>query len=140
MDVAGATDNGGMIRTATTIASLRVAIALVLGATLAGTAGIVEAGYPVLSWFTRTADGPYQPQVRRFTVVDPTPVTPQLAVGRHGQAIGHHRQADTTLWARREAGVPAYPYGWFGARHSTEFSSRGSFYDDYEQTAILRGR
>ena len=26
------------------------------------------------------------------------------------------------------------------ARHSTEFSSRGSYYDDYEQTSILRGR
>lgn len=113
------------------------AIALVL----AGIAGVAEAGYPILSRFTRTADGPYQPPVRRFTVVDPTPVAPQLPVGRHGHVTAAHRhQADATLWARREAGVPSYPYGWFGARHSTEFSSRGSYYDDYEQTAILRGR
>jgi hypothetical protein len=115
--------------------------AVVIGLMLAGTAGIAEAGYPILSRFTRTADGPYQPQVRRFTVVDPTPVAPQLSVGRHGHVVGAHRhQSDTTLWARREADAPSYPYGWFGARHSTEYSSRGSYYDDYEQTAILRGR
>jgi hypothetical protein len=120
---------------------LRFASALLIGALVAGTAFEAEAGYPILSRFTRTADGPYQPQVRRFTVVDPTPVAPQLAVGPHGHVRGGHRQmADTTLWARREAGVPSYPYGWFGARHSTEFSSRGSYYDDYEQTSVLRGK
>jgi hypothetical protein len=108
---------------------------------VAGNACEADAGYPVLSRFTRTADGPYQPQVRRFTVVDPTPVAPQYAVGRHGHVWGAHRlPPDTTLWARREADVPSYPYGWFGARHATEFGSRGSYYDDYEQTAILRGR
>jgi len=107
---------------------------------LAGIAGEVEAGYPILGRFTRTADGPYQPQMRRFTVVDPTPVAPSPAVGRHGHVAAHRYQPDTTLWARREAGVPSYPYGWFGARHATEFSTLGSYYDDYEQTSILRGR
>jgi len=136
-----AADIGRMIRHIRITARPRYAWPCLFGLLIAGIACDVEAGYPILSRFTRTADGPYQPQVRRFTVVDPTPVAPQWPVGRHGQvrgADGHSPEA--TLWARREAGTPAYPYGWFGARHSTEFGSRGSYYDDYEQTSILRGR
>src|SRR5688572_27960129 len=90
----------------------RIVVALLLGVLLAGIAREAEGAYPILGRFTRTADGPYQPQVRRFTVVDPTPVAPQLPVGRHGHVVGAHRhQADAQLWARRDAGVPSYPYG-----------------------------
>lgn len=96
-----------------------------------------SAGYPVLSKFTRTADGPYRPQVRKYVTIDPTPVAPPPAAGR----FAHHAPPEQgPLWARRDAGVPTYPYGWFGARHATDRTTRGSYYDDYYEVNVLRGR
>ncbi len=108
-----------------------------LAALVFGAAPSAWAGYPVLSKFTRTADGPYRPQVRKYVTIDPTPVAPSPAGGRFAQ----HAPAETgPLWARRDAGLPVYPYGWFGARHATDRTTRGSYYDDYREVNVLRGR
>lgn len=109
------------------------------------------AKYPVLSLFTGRSDGPYQPAPRRYTVVDPVPVAPTYPAGAHGHAHGHaHSGAarhaaevaaqNPPQWRKHDAVTPVYPYGWFGARHASERQTRGSYYDDYNDTAIMRGR
>lgn len=104
------------------------------------------AKYPVLSLFTARSDGPYQPQARRYVVVDPVPVAPDYPAGRHGSHSGAARHAadvaatNPPLWRKHEAVTPVYPYGWFGARHSNERQTRGSYYDNYVDSAIIRGR
>jgi hypothetical protein len=121
------------------------AIALVLFFGLA--AENANAKYPVLSLFTGRSDGPYQPAPRRYTVVDPVPVAPTYPVGPHGHAhSGAARHAaevaaqNAPQWRKHDAVTPVYPYGWFGARHASERQTRGSYYDDYNDTAIIRGR
>lgn len=99
-----------------------------------------EAKYPVLSLFTGRADGPYQPAPRRYIVVDPVPVEPAPAGRHHGHGGAPVAANDPPLWRRQDAVTPIYPYGWFGARHANERQTRGSYYEDYEDTAILRGR
>lgn len=105
-----------------------------------------EAKYPVLSLFTGRSDGPYQPAPRRYTVVDPVPVAPSYPAGHHGHQSGAARHAaevaanNPPLWRKHEAVTPVYPYGWFGARHANERQTRGSYYDNYVDTAIIRGR
>lgn len=111
-------------------------LTLVVCAASARFADPVDAAYPVLSRFTTTYDGAYQPQVRRYVVVDPVPAQGP-AVSKH--AHGHHGPPEL-LWRRADVAVPTYPYGWFGARHATECWSRGSYYDDYRDHSVLRGR
>lgn len=95
----------------------------------------VDAGYPVLSHFTRTYNGPYQPQLRRYVVVDP------VDAGHAPPPPGRpHTVQDAPLWARRDAAVPTYPYGWFGARAATNYYGRGSYTDTYRDYSVLRGR
>lgn len=116
------------------------------------------AKYPVLSLFTGRSDGPYQPAPRRFIVVDPVPVEPTYPAGHHAghhgaQHSGQHptqsgaarhaaevAASNPPLWRKQDVVTPVYPYGWFGARHGNERQVRGSYYDNYVDTNILRGR
>lgn len=96
--------------------------------------GTAEARYPIASRFTRTANGPYQPQLRRYVVVDPK------AAAMPGHAGPHDVAQHQVLWERHDAAVPAYPYGWFGARAATQNYTRTGYYDNYWDNNILRGR
>jgi hypothetical protein len=97
----------------------------------------VEAAYPVLSLFTKQANGPYAPSMGRYIVVDPVPV----AGGMHGHPHGPPLAADQVLWERRNLNRPTYPYGWFGAAmHTTQRWTNGGYYDNYVEGRTLRGR
>lgn len=116
-----------------------------------GAAGApASAKYPILSLFTRTSDGPYQPQVRHYVVIDPVPPagTPNNIGTSSTNGLtyqptkhaAHHGGPAPQLWRQYELSTPTYPYGYFGARHANERQTRGSYYDDYRDTAIIRGR
>jgi hypothetical protein len=116
--------------------------ALVIVATIAA---VAEAKYPIASHMARRADGPYQPEIRRYVVVDPVPQSPAFGSGVTGQGAAisgqsHFAHSQPELWRRHDLATPVYPYGWFGARPANSRSVRGSYYDDYEQTTIFRGR
>lgn len=125
---------------------LRQGAAILLAATtIAGIApDTASAKYPILSLFTTRSDGPYQPAPRRYAVVDPVPVAPSYPAGHHGEGAARHAAEvaaqNPPLWRKHEVVTPVYPYGWFGARHASERQTRGSYYDDYTDTAIMRGR
>lgn len=122
------------------------AIALLLFAGIF--AATAEAKYPVLSLFTGRSDGPYQPAPRRYTVVDPVPVAPSYGAALHGRhphpgAAQHAAEVaaqNGPQWKKHDVVAPVYPYGWFGARHASERQTRGSYYGDYSDAAIIRGR
>lgn len=101
-----------------------------------------EAKYPILTQMTKRADGPYQPEVRRYVVVDP--IAPHSAAYGDIHAMGHAphgaAHAPQELWRRHDLATPVYPYGWFGARPANSRSTRGSYYEDYENVTIFRGR
>lgn len=120
--------------------SIHLALALVvLSFTVAQNA---EAKYPILTQMTKRADGPYQPEVRRYVVVDP--IAPHAAAHGDLHAMGHGphdaAHAPQELWRRHDLATPVYPYGWFGARPANSRSTRGSYYEDYENVTIFRGR
>lgn len=103
---------------------------------------IADAKYPILTQMTKRADGPYQPEVRRYVVVDPiaprAPAYGDLHASGHPPHAAAHPQQE--LWRRHEMATPVYPYGWFGARPANSRSTRGSYYEDYENVTIFRGR
>ncbi len=102
----------------------------------------VDAKYPILTQMTKRADGPYQPEVRRYVVVDP--IAPRAPAYGDLHAAGHPphgaAHAQQELWRRHDLATPVYPYGWFGARPANSRSARGSYYEDYENVTIFRGR
>ncbi|MBN8627799.1 MAG: hypothetical protein J0M17_20155, partial [Planctomycetes bacterium] len=116
--------------------------ALVIVATFAA---VAEAKYPIASHMARRADGPYQPEIRRYVVVDPIAAPTPFGNGAAAHGSGHaghshFAHAQQEQWRRYDLATPVYPYGWFGARPANSRSVRGSYYDDYEQTTIFRGR
>lgn len=112
-------------------------VAWLLGVLVVAAATSCEAAYPILSHFTRRADGPYAPSQGRYVVVDPVPVAGGLHGYGHGSAAGDER----LLWERRDLSRPSYPYGWFGAAmHTTQRWTNGGYYDNYVEGRTLRGR
>jgi hypothetical protein len=98
----------------------------ILGTLLSAVSALAGAPF---SAYPGYAPGPYAPQINRYSVVDPVP--PTLAnPSKHG--------ASPTLWTKRDAAPPAYPYGWFGVRHGTERWSHTRYYDDAVDVRILR--
>lgn len=122
------------------IKSIRLSLALVVASF--NVASTADAKYPILTQMTKRADGPYQPEVRRYVVVDPiaprTPAYGDLHAAGHPPHGAPH--ASQELWRRHDLATPVYPYGWFGARPANSRSTRGSYYEDYENVTIFRGR
>ncbi|MBA4018728.1 MAG: hypothetical protein C0483_16295 [Pirellula sp.] len=119
-----------------------IRLALVFGVASFAAASVADAKYPILTQMTKRADGPYQPEVRRYVVVDPIPPRAHASGDLH--AAGHPMHgaahAQPELWRRYDMATPVYPYGWFGARPANTRSTRGSYYEDYENVTIFRGR
>ena len=84
----------------------------------------------------------YELSKGRYVVVDP--IAPRTSAYGDLHAAGHPPHgaphASQELWRRHDLATPVYPYGWFGARPANSRSTRGSYYEDYENVTIFRGR
>lgn len=109
-----------------------IALSVALGAS-----STVNAGHPLLTYWARQSTGPYAPQTGRYVVVDPVPVAPTHSPHHHGAQAA----AGTELWERRDLTPHTYPYGWFGAApHASNSWKHTSYYDNYRDYRVLRGR
>jgi hypothetical protein len=95
------------------------------------------AGHPLLTYWARQSNGPYAPQVGRYTVVDPVPAAARPPSSHHGDLAA----APPEVWQRRDLTPRVYPYGWFGAApHATNSWTHTYYYDNYRDNRISRGR
>ena len=98
----------------------------------------VQAGLP--HWLRRPAAGPsdtYAPQMRHYIVVDPTVVgAPTPSKDRHLTKVPPPGQV---LWRQNVEAVPAYPWGWFGARRQLQNAGQVRYYHNERDWSYLRG-
>ena len=115
----------------------RTALVALVAASLHG--GVAQAGWPL--WHRRPPapypSDTYAPQMRHYTVVDPVDVgTPSPS--KHALA-NKVPPAGQVLWRQKVEAVPAYPWGWFGARRHLQNADHQRFYGDARDWSYRRG-
>jgi hypothetical protein len=102
---------------------IQLAALLVSGSLLA--AAPAEAGFP---WHrSQQPQAVYAPQVRKYAVIAPTPVSSKHCV--YGSSM---------LWAEQRPATPAYPWGWFGTHNSPQGWSHTGYYGEYRDLGLIR--
>jgi hypothetical protein len=119
--------------------SLLLSVTLCLSLSLCTTAA--RGGWP--HWRRRPpAPSPsqsdtYAPQMRHYNVVDPVGVAAPTTL-RHGH-LKNALPPDQVFWRQKLEAVPAYPWGWFGARRHVHNSEQTRYYGNERDWSYLRG-
>jgi hypothetical protein len=112
-----------------------LSLALLLAVSSAASAGLPhwrrrrEVPYP-----TNT----YAPQVRHYTVIDPTVVGTPPPKRKHA-FLKETSPPGQIVWRQQVQSVPTYPWGWFGARAQVQNLQHIRFYGNERDWSYFRG-